>query len=133
MRLGVGEPSMSPWEPVSLIEFAATLADMAGRPRGRPQLLSIDGRSSSGKTTLSRRISETTPSSHVVHTDDLAWHQSRFGWVDLAVEGVLRPLHAGEPVSFQPPAWRQRDRSGSIEVPADLTLVIIEGVGSSRP
>jgi hypothetical protein len=64
----------------------------------------------------------------VVHSDDVAWAHSRFGWGDLMVDGVLEPLRAGRGVRYQPPAWRAHGRDGRIEVPADARTVIIEGV-----
>jgi hypothetical protein len=67
-----------------------------------------------------------------VHTDDVAWHHSRFGWDDLMITGILEPLHAGRPVRYQPPAWPRRGRTGHIEIPATAPTVIIEGVGASR-
>ena len=52
----------------------------------------------------------------------------------LAVDGrgVLEPVRAGEAVAYRPPAWDARDRPGAVTVPAGLTLLIVEGVGSSR-
>ena len=48
------------------------------------------------------------------------------------ITGVLEPLRAGRPVSFRPPGWDNDVREGRIEVPADLSAVIIEGVGVAR-
>jgi hypothetical protein len=70
--------------------------------------------------------------SAVVHTDDLAWWHSRFGWADLLMEGILVPARRGEQVSFRPPAWVEHGRGGSIDVPARCPLLIIEGVGAGR-
>jgi hypothetical protein len=46
--------------------------------------------------------------------------------------GILAPLHAGQDVHYQPPAWQPHGRSGYIDVSADTSTVIIEGVGASR-
>ena len=67
-----------------------------------------------------------------MHTDDIAWWHSRFGWADLLIDGVLLPARAGQPVTFRPPQWDQRQRPGAIEVPAGCPLLIIEGVGAAR-
>jgi hypothetical protein len=72
------------------------------------------------------------PGTWVVHTDDIAWWHSRFGWDDLLVDGVIAPLQRGEAVDYRPPAWDARRRPGSITVPAEASLVAIEGVGSGR-
>jgi hypothetical protein len=42
-----------------------------------------------------------------------------FDWADLLAHGVLEPVRRGEGVSFRPPAWRERDRAGAIEVPQE--------------
>jgi hypothetical protein len=57
---------------------------------------------------------------------------SRFGWDDLMIEGVLGPLHAGQEVHYQPPAWPPHGRTGHIDVAAGTSTVIVEGVGASR-
>jgi hypothetical protein len=67
----------------------------------------------------------------VVHTDDIAWFHSMFGWSDLALR-ILDPVHHGDAVSFQPPAWEKHGRAGGIEVCPGMQLVLLEGVGSSR-
>ena len=93
-------------------------------------MLAVDGRSSSGKTTLAARLQDAIKGSAVVHTDDIAWRHSRFGWADLLINGVLVPFRRGEPVTFRPPGWAEHGRQGSIEVAARCPLLIVEGVGA---
>jgi len=62
---------------------------------GRPVVLAVDGRSSSGKTTLAARMRGTVAGSVVVHTDDIAWWHSRFGWADLLIDSILMPVCQG--------------------------------------
>jgi hypothetical protein len=114
-----------------IIEVVRKLIDHR-RPTTGPFLLAIDGRSSSGKSTLAGRVADVVPRSAVVHTDDVAWWHSRFGWDDLLVTQVIEPLRRGEAVDYRPPAWDARARPGSIKVPADAELVVIEGVGAGR-
>jgi hypothetical protein len=132
MKLGPGEPAAGPWQVERLDLFAWSLADAAGDPSPRPRVLAVDGRGGAGKSTLAQRLREVVTDAVVVHTDDLAWWHSRFGWDDLMVEGILAPLHAGRDVRYQPPAWAPRGRTGYIDVPAAVSTVIIEGVGASR-
>jgi hypothetical protein len=132
MILGEGEPAAGPWRAEPITGLAARLLQCAGRPAGRPRVIAVDGRSGSGKTTLSERISAVISASAVVHTDDVAWHHSFFGWDGLMIAGVLEPVHRGEAVSFRPPAWQERSRAGAVRVPAGCPLVIVEGVGAAR-
>ena len=132
MKLGEGEPAAGPWQVVSLGELVRMLRPPEGGPGGRPWVLAVDGRSGSGKTSLADRIQGVVKASAVVHTDDIAWSQAMFDWADLLAGGVLEPIRRGEPVSYRPPAWSERQRAGAIEVPQGRELVIIEGAGSAR-
>jgi hypothetical protein len=126
------EPDLGPWRVVDFAAFARTVLAHVGAPSGRPPVLAIDGRGSGGKTTLARRLAATLPGIATVHTDDIAWWHSPFGWVDLMRGGVLEPLRRGEAVAYRPPAWDTRGRPGAVEVPAGARLVIVEGVGAGR-
>jgi hypothetical protein len=119
-------------EPLAVVIDALVhlVAERATGERG--VVLAVDGRSSSGKTALGARLQEAVAGSAVVHTDDIAWWHSRFGWADLLIDGVLAPFHRGEPVSFRRPGWGGHGRQGSIEVPARCPLLIIEGMGAGR-
>lgn len=108
------------------------LLDAGGPHVGRPRIVAVDGRSGSGKTTLAERVRTAVPGAEVVHTDDIAWWHSRFGWHDLMIDGVLEPLHRGQSVHYQPPAWPSHGRAGQIDVSATASVVIIEGVGAGR-
>jgi hypothetical protein len=134
LRLLAGEPEAGPWQAERLTVVADGLMRLgqqrsAGR---RPVVLAIDGRSSGGKTTLARRLQDAVEGSAVVHTDDIAWWYSRFGWAELLIDGVLLPARSGRPVSYRPPPWDERNRPGAIEVPAGVPLLIVEGVGAAR-
>jgi hypothetical protein len=134
LQLAREEPEAEPWRVEPLAAVVETLTRRAPRrfAADRPVVLAVDGRSSSGKTTLAARMRETVAGSAVVHTDDIAWWHSRFGWADLLVEGILMPAHRGQAVAFRPPRWAEHGRKGSIEVPAGCPVLIIEGVGAGR-
>jgi hypothetical protein len=134
LRLLAGEPAAGPWHAERLVVVAADLMRL-GHDKGadrRPVVLAIDGRSSSGKTTLAGRLQDAVAGSAVVHTDDIAWWYSRFGWAELLISGVLIPARDGRAVFFRPPPWVERNRPGAIEVPARCPLLIVEGVGAAR-
>ena len=134
LQLAPEEPEAGPWrtEPLTVLVQALTQR-MAGRiVSGRSMIVAIDGRSNNGKTSLAARIGEAVPGSVVIHTDDIAWAHSRFGWDDLLIDGILVPVHRGEAVSYRPPRWAEHGREGSIDVPAGCPLLIVEGDGAGR-
>ena len=111
--------------------FAVVRRFVADLP-GRPSIVAVDGRSSNGKTTVSGRLAAAFPGATVMHTDDIAWFHAVLAWDDLLVDGVLRPVRNGPPVTFRPPQWEIRGRTGSIDVPPSCPLLIVEGVASGR-
>jgi uridine kinase len=124
VRTGPGEPVAGPWRVRRLDDLASSFAGK--------RVLAVDGRGGSGKSTLAGRLAARLPGSVVVHTDDVAWNHSRFGWDDLMICGILTPFRAGREVAYQPPAWAPNGRTGEIAVPAETATLIIEGVGASR-
>ena len=102
-----------------------------GSPTARPQIVGVDGRGAAGKSTLATWLHEAVPASAILHTDDLAWNEPFFAWGHLLLQ-VLQHLQRGEPVHLRPPAWREHGRQGEIHLPADLDLVVVEGVGASQ-
>ena len=125
------EPAAGPWCEVTL-ESLLTLLERSDVPAGRPRVVAIAGRAGSGKSTMVARLAYTVPFSAVVHTDDVAWHHSYFGWSELLIDGVLRPAREGREIHYRPPAWDQRERPGAIEVPASTRWLFIEGTGAAR-
>src|SRR3954451_2374520 len=105
MELGPGEPAAGPWRVEPIADFARSLAEAAGTPAGRPRIIAVDGRGGGGKTALAERLCRAMQPATVVHSDDVAWAHSRFGWGDLMIAGVLRPLHDGNPVHYRPLGW----------------------------
>ena len=132
MTLRPDEPLAGPWRVESLTWLVELLLRASGATTGRPPVVAVDGQRASGKTTLAERLRLSVPGAQVVHTDDVAWAHSRFGWDDLMIEGVLAPLHRGESVHYQPPAWTRNGREGHVDVSTNAPLVIVEGVGASR-
>lgn len=128
--LGDAEPAAGPWRVAPIDELIRLIAPGAA-PIGRPRIVAVDGRGGGGKTTLAERLRARVPDAVVVHTDDVAWGHSRFGWADLLIGGILEPLHRGASVSYRPPGWEPAGRDGHLDIPA-APLVVIEGVGASR-
>ncbi len=129
MILRPEEPAGGPWEAWPVARLAEEVAAVAPRV---PAVVAVDGRGASGKSTLADRLATLLPGAAVVHTDDVAWHHSFFGWADLMLTGVLEPALAGRPVAFRPAAWEDRGRPGTIEVPGGTRFLILEGAGASR-
>lgn len=132
MSLGPGEPAAGPWRVAPLDELVRLVMEAAGAPVGRPNIVAIDGRGGSGKSTLAERLHAAVPKSAVISTDDVAWGHSFFGWADLLAGGLLIPVRQGAGVQYRPPGWKAGGRAGAIEVPAGLSLVVVEGVGAGR-
>lgn len=132
MRLAAGEPEAEPWRVVPFADLVDRVVRAAGNPTGRPRIVAVDGRSAGGKSTLAARLAAAVPGAAVIHTDDIAWHHSFFDWTDLLAGGLLEPVRRGAEVSFRPPAWDERGRSGSISIPGMTSLVVVEGVGAGR-
>src|ERR1700722_16111938 len=105
LHLAPEETEAGPWraELLSTVIESLTQHELADASSGRPAVLAVDGRSSSGKTTLAARIGQAVPGSTVIHTDDIAWAHSRFGWADLLIDGVLIPARRGPAGRFRPP------------------------------
>lgn len=128
---GPGEPTAGPWREEHLDAVVQHLRGQAGQPVGRPLIVAIDGRGGAGKTMLAERLRAAVPLSEVLHSDDLAWHHSFFGWEELLTE-VLLPIRHGKAAEFFPPAWHRLGRKGSICIPSGLQIVWVEGTGTSR-
>jgi hypothetical protein len=60
---------------------------------------------SSGKSTLAARLACALPAAHVLHTDDLAWHQGVFAWDTLLRDDVLPVVLSGAALDYRPPQW----------------------------
>jgi hypothetical protein len=131
LRLAREEPEAGPWR-VERLSTVANAVTRRGLDQSRPVVLAVDGRSNNGKTTVAERIRDMVPGSVVIHTDDIAWEHSRFGWADLLIDGILVPVRQGRAVSYRPPRWEEHGREGSLEVPAGCPLLIIEGDGAGR-
>jgi hypothetical protein len=134
LQVALEEPEARPWR-VELLIAVIDAVIPGGRAKivaGRPVVLAVDGRSNSGKTTLAARIARAVPGAVVVHTDDIAWEHSRFGWADLLTTGILVPIRQGRAVSYRPPRWVEHGRAGSIDIPVDCPLLLIEGDGAGR-
>ena len=134
MRLPPEEPDLGPWRAVPGVDVVTSLLGEQ-LTSGRPVLVGVDGRSGSGKSTTASTLLAGLPPDRtgaVVHTDDVAWHHSRFDWDELLLEHVLAPARAGEAVRWQPPAWAEHGRQGAVVVRESLSLLVVEGVGAAR-
>jgi energy-coupling factor transporter ATP-binding protein EcfA2 len=118
------------WRVTPLVDLARRIAELVGSRR--PAVIGIDGHSSSGKTTLATLLAGSLPGSAVLHTDDLAWNHGVLSWDRLLIDDVLPVVRAGAALSYRPPAWQARGRTGVIQLQANLRWLIVEGVGASQ-
>jgi hypothetical protein len=103
LQLAPEEPEAGPWRVEHLGVAIRTLTSQQSDRDDtcRPAVVAIDGRSNNGKTTLATRIRDRVPGSVLIHTDDIAFQHSRFGWADLLIDGILVPpcVRAGPSVT----------------------------------
>jgi len=132
MRVGPGESQVGRWKVIRISELIEQVLGVNPAMTQGAKIVAVDGRSGGGKSTLANQLHRFLANSTIVHTDDVAWHHSYFGWSELLIDGVLRPVHANQPVDYRPPAWDSRRRPGSISVDPGCEVVIVEGVGASR-
>ncbi|WP_020170085.1 hypothetical protein [Gordonia polyisoprenivorans] len=94
----------------------------------------IDGASASGKSSLAAYLAALAPGLvTVVHTDDIAWHHSFFGWHQLCIDEILLPVRRGRlPLHYRPPGWIEKGRAGGIDIPSTTRVLVVEGVGATH-
>lgn len=73
----------------------------AAAPSSRPLLIAIDGRSASGKTTLTSALSAALPDTAVIHTDDICWNEPLFAWQHL-LRDILTTLRRDGSLDYIP-------------------------------
>ncbi|WP_459973129.1 uridine kinase family protein [Nocardioides pyridinolyticus] len=91
---------------------------------GTGRLICVDGPSGSGKTTLAEALE-----APVVHMDELIEGWSGLRTVDAQLEGLLRPLAAGEPGRYRRYDWHAGAYAEVVTV-APAPLLVLEGVGA---
>lgn len=115
--------------PEAFDDACATLETARVRRGTERFMLLIDGRSGSGKTSFTQRLSVPFPEAQIVHLDDLYP-----GW-DGLTEGVGRGYTLadvwahGKPTSFVPTQWPGMAPRQPVRLSPDVPL-IIEGVGA---
>ena len=126
------EPPVPDWYASDERAFADHVLAVLNRviqPAGRPGIIAVDGRSGSGKTTVTSRLTSVVPDAQVLHIDDLDWNEPLFQWDHLLV-AALTELRRNGSLDLRPPAWQRQGREGSITITAGAPLVIVEGTGS---
>lgn len=114
-----------------------TLTDLAERLRALPpscgpvRLIGVDGHAGSGKSTLADRLARKLGGAPVVRLDELADHDSFFGWTERLQREVLDALARGEPARQSVYDWNRRARTGHRTL-APAPVVLVEGVGAGR-
>lgn len=132
MRLHPGEIAASGWRVEHLGSLVQRLMEAAPEARGRPRGVAVDGRGGAGKTVLVERLQCAVPASAVVHTDDVAWNHALFDWGQVMAENVLPPCTGVRRCAFDRRRGSSTKRPGTIDVPAGLDVVWVEGTGIIR-
>jgi uridine kinase len=95
---------------------------------GDGQLLCIDGRAGSGKSTVAEQIAA-IEGAIVVHTDDLCPGWDGLPQVPRLLAELVEPLATGTPGSYPRYDWVQQRVTDQVVVPPSR-LLVIEGVGA---
>ena len=114
------EPPVPDWYASDERAFADHVLAVLNRviqPAGRPGIIAVDGRSGSGKTTVTSRLTSVVPDAQVLHIDDLDWNEPLFQWDHLLV-AALTELRRNGSLDLRPPAWQRHGREGSITITA---------------
>lgn len=114
--------------PERVARIAALVA--GSEPRcGSTRLVSIDGPSGAGKTTLAQALAAEL-AAPTVHMDDLypGWDGLRAG-THRAQEWVVEPLLAGRPVRYRRWDWASDEYAEWVQLPSS-EVVVLEGCGS---
>nr|WP_212756204.1 hypothetical protein [Flexivirga aerilata] len=112
-------------------EDVGHVAGLARAAGAAPTIVTIDGRSGSGKTTFADALAADLGDAAVVHLDDLYP-----GWDGLAATPrivtawVLEPLRAGRPAAYRRFDWETGEYADQVLVPVQR-FVVVEGAGSS--
>ena len=146
------EPPVTRWTVLPIEEVVRLLGASSQSARG-PNIVAIDGRSGSGKSSLASVLHRAIPHAAVVHLDDVpssaSWRGgeaqktiltdpvpegcSYFDWTERLLENIVLPYRAGQPVHYRPEAWDDwRRPEGATNVPAGCSTLILEGVGAGR-
>jgi uridine kinase len=127
----------------SSLTTVLALADRVSTPL---VLLSVDGHSASGKTSLARAVLAARPGATLVHTDDFyrpmeadvraaldaaGGYAGYYDWQRLEAE-LLRPLRSGHWARFRRYDWDRNELDDWSEI-GPTGLVVVEGCYSARP
>jgi hypothetical protein len=138
---GSRQGSSGEGEPPEAFAASAPLDGLAALLRALPpscgpvRLVAVDGHAGSGKTTFAARLSAALGGAPVLHLDDLASHETFFGWVPRLTEQVLRPLSQGRTAHYTPYDWHRARFPSGTDSAAPLPpapVVLVEGVGAGR-
>lgn len=94
--------------------------------------VAVDGHGGAGKTTLAKALSREL-SAGVIHTDDFASWDNAMDWWPRLVAEVFEPIrHGATTISYQRGSWYKNHRPSPVINQPVESIMIIEGVSSSR-
>lgn len=96
------------------------------------KIVAVDGHGGSGKSTLAAKLAKEL-NTEIIHTDDFAsWDNPKNWWPNLR-DAVLEPIKQGaKTLSYQPSSWAPDHHPEPVKDQPVTSIVILEGVGSSR-
>jgi len=116
---------------VSQARAVAEVAELARTRSGETAFVGVDGPGGAGKSTFARRLARAVTGAAVVSVDDFSGPGfDEWDWDRFAAQ-IVAPLLAGRTARYQLWDW-SRDEGGPWHDVAAGTLVIVEGVSSTR-
>ncbi len=114
-----------------MIDFKQKLSEI--KPKvGGITFIAVDGHGGSGKSTLAKLLSEKF-GAEIIHTDDFAGWDNPLNWWQAVVQEVFEPIQKGvTSLSYHPASWWENHHPEPIENQPVTSVMILEGVCSSR-
>ena len=109
---------------------AEVLALLGPAAPGSVQVVCVDGRAGTGKSTLAAEVAAACPGTRVVHTDDLVPGWDGLPQVPALLAALLEPLVAGRAGTYPRYDWVAGQVAGTVVVDPQPGLIVVEGVGA---
>jgi uridine kinase len=96
------------------------------------KIIAIDGRGGAGKSTLANELGQTL-GVEILHTDDFASWNDSINWWPRFIKEVIEPIKSGaKKLNYKRSKWSEDHNPGPVRNQPITSIMILEGVRSSR-